>query len=77
MKIKYSAELYNLYKQPSSVKMINTPTLEMARKYQGYAPCNKITLYQPEGSEKKEIKKDTAMASVYTKQSKISKQVKA
>jgi hypothetical protein len=34
--------------------MINTATLEMARKYQGYAPCNKITLSQPKGSEKKE-----------------------
>jgi hypothetical protein len=28
----------------------------MARKYQGYAPCKKITPSQPEGSEKKKNK---------------------
>jgi len=42
MKIKYNAELYNSYKEPSSVKMINTATLEMARNYQRYAPSTKI-----------------------------------
>jgi hypothetical protein len=56
MKIKYNAELHDLYMQPSSVKMINTATLEMARTYHRYAPCKKITLSQPEGSEKKETK---------------------
>lgn len=42
MKMKYNAELYNSYKEPSSVKMINTATLDVARKYQWYAPSKKI-----------------------------------
>jgi len=73
MKIKFNAELYNLYKEPSSVKMINTATLEMARKYQGYAPCKKILSPNQKAVRRTKLKKDAEMARFYTKQSKISK----
>jgi hypothetical protein len=42
--------------EPSSVKMINRATLEMARTHQGHASYKKISLSQSESSEKKETK---------------------
>jgi hypothetical protein len=55
-RIKYHDELYNIYKEPSTVKMIKISRL----KWLGYlarmednAPCKKVTFPQPEGSRKK------------------------
>ena len=56
MKMKYNAELYNSYKQPSSVKMINTATLEMAKKISRICTFQEDTLSQTKGSWKKETK---------------------
>jgi hypothetical protein len=48
--------LYNIYKEPSIVKMIKVASLKwlghMAR-IAGNAPCKKITFSLPEGSRKK------------------------
>jgi hypothetical protein len=54
-RIKYNDELYNIYKEPSIVKMIKIARL----KWLGHVvsiedkPCKKITFSQPEGSRKK------------------------
>jgi hypothetical protein len=54
--IKYNDELYNIYKEPSIVKMIKIARLEWLghiARMEDNAPCKKITFSQPEGSRKK------------------------
>jgi hypothetical protein len=51
-KIKHNDELYNLYKEPSMVKMIKIARTYIVR-MEDNAPCKKITFSQPEGSRKK------------------------
>jgi sorting nexin-29 len=54
--IKYNDELYNIYKEPSIVKMIKIARLKWLRhivRMEDNAPCKEITFSQPEGSRKK------------------------
>jgi hypothetical protein len=53
---KYNDELYNLYKEPNTVKVIKIARLKCQghiARMEDNAPCRKITFSQPEGSMKK------------------------
>jgi hypothetical protein len=55
-RIKYNDELYNIYKEPSIVKIIKIARLKWLghiARMEDDAPCKKITFSQPEGSRKK------------------------
>jgi hypothetical protein len=54
-RIKYNDEMYNIYKEPSTVKMIKISRLKWLghiARMEDNAPCKKITFSQPEGRPK-------------------------
>jgi hypothetical protein len=54
--IKYSDELYNLYKDPDIVRVIQVARIRWLGhivRVEDNSPCKKITFFQPEGSRKK------------------------